>query len=865
MTPSPFPHGGNVRALAQAAGRDPGDICDASASLNPLGPPPWLRQAVSAGVSDLVHYPDPDCAALLEAAATRYAAPASHFTAGNGTSQLLFALPRATGLARAVIPTPCYADYATACHKAGMDIRRLAAVEFDDFAVRLDHVDAALRTPSLVILGSPGNPTGAVVPAEAVAELAERHPRSLFLVDEAFADFVPGFASLAGAWRPHNVAVLLSLTKSFAIPGLRLGLLAASPDLAGWVRANLPPWSVSSLAQAVGERALGDADFLARTRAALPPLREGLAQGLSGLGLTVFPGAANFLLARLPAGAPGSTELTRRLLAEHGVALRDCSNFHGLTERYVRVAVRPEAENGRILDALAAVLGRADRPGRPPRRGTPALMLQATASNAGKSVLCAGLCRALARRGLRVAPFKSQNMSLNSGVTADGLEMGRAQITQAAACNLAPDVRMNPVLLKPTSDAGSQVIVMGRPVGVMKVGEYILYKPQAFAAAKAAYDSLAAEADVMVLEGAGSPAEVNLQAHDMVNMAMAAHAEALVLLAADIDRGGAYAALWGTMECLAEADRARVAGYVLNRFRGDAGLLAPANAYLRAATGRDVLGVVPYLPDLGLPDEDSVSFKDGQAVPDRAAAGAPALDIAVIDLPRASNLTDVDALCAEPDARVRRVRNAAALGRPDAVIVPGSKNTLADLAWLKETGLARAITALALEGKTEIVGICAGLQMLGRTVADPLGLESGRGEEAGLGLLGLTTELVAQKTLTSTRAVHLPTGEGLRGYEIHHGRSLPDDGLAVAVTRADGAAIGFSRAGEPVWGAYLHGLFDADAFRRRFLDGLRRRRGLPAIERIAPYDLEPALDRLADVLEDCLPLTALLRRLGLSF
>lgn len=859
----PFPHGGNVRALAAAAGRDPGELCDASASLNPLGPPPWLRQVVSGAVSDLVHYPDPDCTALRQAASRRYGAPETHFTAGSGTSQLLFALPRATGLARAVIPTPSYADYATACHRAGMDLRRIAAVEFDGFALHLEHVEAALRTPAIVFFGSPGNPTGAVVPAEAIVALAGRHPQSLFVVDEAFADFVPDFHSLASDARPHNVAVLLSLTKAFAIPGLRLGLLAASPDLAGWVRAGLPPWSVGSLAQAVGVRALDDADFLARTRAVLPALRQKLADGLARLGCTVFPGQANFLLAHLPGQAPATPELARRLLAEHGVAIRDCANFHGLTDRYVRIAVRPEAETERILAALAAVLDRADAPSFRPRRKTPALMIQATGSNAGKSVLCAGLCRVLARRGLRVAPFKSQNMSLNSGVTADGGEMGRAQILQAAACRLAPDVRMNPVLLKPTSDRGSQVIVLGKPVGVMPVRDYILYKEQAFAAAKTAYDALADTAEVMVLEGAGSPAEVNLQAHDIVNMAMAAHAGAHVLLAADIDRGGAYAALWGTMECLAEADRARVAGYVLNRFRGDDTLLAPANAYLRAATGRDVLGVVPFLPDLGLPDEDSVSFKDGDVLPPRVAAADGTLDIAVIDLPRASNLTDIDALVAEPDVRARRVTQAAALGRPDAVILPGSKNTLADLAWLRDSGLGQALTALALSGSTEIVGLCAGLQMLGKTVTDPLGLESGRGEEAGLGLLALETALVAEKTLARTQAVHGPTGEPLSGYEIHHGRTRAEASLAVVVTRADGAPIGYARTDRPVWGAYLHGIFDADAFRRRFLDGLRRRKGLAPVTRCTPYDLEPALERLADVLEAHLPLPWLLARLGL--
>ncbi|MFP5257832.1 MAG: cobyric acid synthase, partial [Acidobacteriota bacterium] len=857
------PHGGNRRALAAAAGRAPGEILDASASINPLGPPPWLRDVLSSAVSDLVHYPDPEATELIAAAVARYNAPASHFVAGNGTSELLYVLPRCTGLARAVIPSPAYADYGVACHKAGMDVRRLPGSELDGFALHIDRVEAVLRSPSMVVIASPANPTGVVADAAAIVDMAGRHPQSLFVVDEAFADFVPGFASLAGE-RPHNVAVLLSLTKSFAIPGLRLGLLAASPDLADWVRRSLPPWSVSALAQAVGRRALADADYLEATRRALVPLRDKLAAGLAALGLTVFPGAANFLLARLSMAGPSASEVCRRMLTEHGVALRDCSNFSGLTDRYLRIAVRPEAETRRILDGLAQVLAACPMPTSRPRRRTPALMLQGTASNAGKSVLTAGICRLLTRAGYRVAPFKSQNMSLNSGVTADGLEMGRAQIVQARACRLAPDARMNPILLKPTSDLGSQVIVLGKPVGTMRVAEYIDYKPTAFAAARDAYDSLAAASDVMVLEGAGSPAEVNLKAHDIVNMAMARHAGARVLLAADIDRGGAYAGLLGTMECLSEDERGLVAGYVLNRFRGDASLLAPANAFLRERTGRDVLGVVPYLPELGLPEEDSVTFKNGGTLPETPPSDPDRLDIAVIDLPHVSNFTDLDALAVEADVRLRRVTAAERLGRPDAVILPGSKNTLADLAWLVESGLADGVAALAASGKTEIVGVCAGLQMLGETVRDPLGLESQRGEMPGLGLLPLATTLAADKTLALTEAVHAPTGLPLVGYEIHHGVTTSRDGLAVAVSRADGTPIGYARADAPVWGAYLHGLFDADAFRRAFCDGLRRRRGLPALTRITAYDIEPALDRLADALEASLGLDTLIRLLGLE-
>ena len=499
-----FPHGGHVLALAAAAGRDPADILDASASINPLGPPDWLRTTLSAAVSSLVHYPDPDCAALLAAASTRYGAPPEEFVAGNGTSQLLFALPGLAGLSRAVIPVPAYADYATACCRSGLTVQLLPLAEADGFACPPAAIEAALDTPALVILGSPANPTGRVLPAATIVALAKRHPRSLFLVDEAFADFVDGFTSLAGT-RPPNVAVLLSLTKAFAIPGLRLGLLAARPELAAGLGHALPPWSVNALAQAVGARGLADTDYLAKTRAALPPLRERLASGLSRLGLTVIPGQANYLLTRLPDGAPASTALARRLLADRGVAIRDCANFAGLSDRYVRIAVRPEAETDRILTALAAVLDPPAGPAFLPQRRTPAIMVQGTTSNAGKSVLAAGICRVLARHGLAVAPYKAQNMSLNSGVTPDGAEMGRAQIVQARACRLTPDARMNPVLLKPSSDRCCQVIVMGQPAGVMMAGEHGTDRSTIAATARAAYDALANGRDAMVIEGAGSP------------------------------------------------------------------------------------------------------------------------------------------------------------------------------------------------------------------------------------------------------------------------------------------------------------------------------------------------------------------------
>ncbi|MFT4301241.1 MAG: cobyric acid synthase [Desulfovibrio sp.] len=540
---------------------------------------------------------------------------------------------------------------------------------------------------------------------------------------------------------------------------------------------------------------------------------------------------------------------------------------------------------------------------------SPAIMFQGTCSNAGKSLLTAALCRLLARRGLRVVPFKAQNMALNSFVTADGKEMGRAQALQAAACGLAADVRMNPVLLKPTSNTGSQVIVMGEPVGQMRVGAYLRYKPEAWKAVRRAYRSLAAEADVVVLEGAGSPAEINLKAHDIVNMRMARYARAHVALVADIDRGGAFAALAGTMALLTRAERARVAGFILNKFRGDPTLLDPALQTLTRRTGKPFWGVVPMLENLRLPEEDSVSFKMGITPGLRMGECLPAtadmLDIVVLDLPHISNATDLDALRQEPGLRLRIVRCAEDWGHPHAVIVPGSRNTVADLRFLRATGLADAILHFARTGletsRGVLVGICGGLQMLGSVIADPLTLEEG-GSERGLGILPLATRLEADKKLlrVTGRAcacltANVPSGgsgaatdekllvpaQEVEGYEIHHGRTVPLSGQVescslpcesvtqqprVIMADLSGRPLGWglcdSAGRARVWGSYVHGLFDADAFRHAFLASLRDDNGMPPFEG-APYALGPELDRLADTVEKSLDMPAIYGLLGL--
>ena len=487
-------------------------------------------------------------------------------------------------------------------------------------------------------------------------------------------------------------------------------------------------------------------------------------------------------------------------------------------------------------------------------------MFQGTSSNAGKSILAAALCRILLQDGYRVAPFKAQNMSLNSFVTREGGEMGRAQVVQAQACRIDPDVRMNPILLKPNDDTGAQVILLGKPAGNMSVRQYIEYKPVAFEDAKKAYAALAREFDVIVLEGAGSPGEVNLKDHDIVNMKMAGYAEAPVLLVGDIDRGGVFASFVGTMEILSEWERRQIAGFVINRFRGKEDLLGPAIEYTRRHTGLPCFGIIPYLHDLGLPEEDSVEFKSGALDGPFREDG---IEIAVIDLPHISNFTDFDSLRIEPDVFLHIVRSPSDLNQPDAVLLPGSKNVIGDLEYLRQSGLDRKIITLSQTGQTEVVGICGGFQMLGQKVDDPHGIESANRTTDGLGLMPISTTMAQEKTLVRTEGTHLPSRLKVRGYEIHHGQTegLP---LTPLVIREDGQIIGAEAKDRSVWGTYLHGIFDADEFRRWFIDRLRVRRNLPAVGKIcAVYDLEPAFERLAEVVRRNLKMDKIYRAMGL--
>ena len=473
------------------------------------------------------------------------------------------------------------------------------------------------------------------------------------------------------------------------------------------------------------------------------------------------------------------------------------------------------------------------------------LMVQGTTSDAGKSILVTALCRILARKGIKVAPFKSQNMALNSAVTADGGEIGRAQAVQAEACFLQPDVRMNPILLKPNSDLGSQVILRGKAIGNMKAVEYHQHKPKLLQDVVLAHQELLADFDLVMVEGAGSPAEINLRQHDLANMGFAEAVDCPVIIVADIDRGGVFAHLYGTYELLSATEQARTRGFIINRFRGDKALLQGGLDWLEQKTGKPVLAVLPYIHNLHIEAEDSLAV-DQFANSD---AGQH-FKVVVPIYPRASNHTDFDALRMHPEVDCRLIRDVQHFKGADLIILPGSKNTRGDLGWLKASGWDAVIKRhLRLGGK--VIGICGGYQMLGQAVHDPDGTESSPGSSEGLGHLAIETLLQGEKQLRNVQGHwlaevgHIP----VTGYEIHVGQTSGSD-LAQPLMQLNTGADGARNSEDTVMGSYVHGLFDEP----KLLAELLRWAGL---EHTQAFDY-PALratqiERLADEVEAELP------------
>lgn len=548
------------------------------------------------------------------------------------------------------------------------------------------------------------------------------------------------------------------------------------------------------------------------------------------------------------------------------VLIGNASSFIDLEGRivtprgYAAKYIRPK-----ITTELVADIGPLAEPG--------AVMFCGTASDVGKSVVTSGLCRCLVRRGLTVAPFKSQNMSLNSYVTPEGGEIGRAQAVQAQACEINPHTDMNPVLLKPNSDTGSQIVVQGRVVGNMSISEYDEYKPAAYKKIWESYDRLRQAYEFIVIEGAGSISEINLKHNDIANLKIAMMARCPVILIADIDRGGVFAQIIGTLELLEPQERAYIKGIIINKFRGDVEILNPGIEFIEKRTGIPVLGVLPWLADISLPAEDSVALGQRSKVVN-IMAGHKKIHIGVLRLPRISNFTDFEPLQNEPDVNLNYIEVPDQLQGLDILIIPGSKSTIADLYFLMERGLYEAIG----DFKGHIVGICGGFQMLGTTILDPDAVESSIKEAQGLGLLPVKTVLLAEKEthqaltyLDDAGLMVVPECHGvMTGYEIHMGLTTLDKGGRAfsrifrrgdtSVSVEDGAV---SRDGR-IFGTYLHGLFENGRFREIYLNTIRLEKGMPLRRGSHKQPLQDPFDQLAEYFEKHLDLPRILGICGLG-
>ncbi len=499
------------------------------------------------------------------------------------------------------------------------------------------------------------------------------------------------------------------------------------------------------------------------------------------------------------------------------------------------------------------------------------LMVQGTTSHAGKSLMATALCRIFAQDGLRVAPFKAQNMSLNSFVTPDGGEFGRAQAVQAEAARVAPTVEMNPILLKPEGNRKSQVVVMGKPTRVASAREYYDMKLRLWPLVTRALDTLRAQYDIVVIEGAGSPAEINLKEHEIVNMRVARYANAPVIIVGDIDRGGVFASLVGTMALLEPEERVLVKSFVINKFRGDPSLLDSGFEVLRQRTGVGVAGVIPWFDDIHIPEEDSLGLNFYNS--HTHFGEDESLDIAVVRLPRIANFDDFDPLLREPRVLLRYISAKEQIGEPDLIVLPGSKTTVADLQWMRESGIAAEVKRLRHLG-TPLIGICGGYQMLGERILDPNCIESTAPETRGLGLLPLATTFAATKTTHQVRG-KVASSKGLlagceseviTGYEIHMGQTYGESRAPFLITERSGSTIdspdGAIDADGLTLGTYMHGLFHNHSLRHALLTNLARRKGISLPEGAIP-DLDAEYDKLAQLVRQSVDIDAIHEMAGI--
>ena len=841
-------HGGRLSQAKECFGDQ--IFLDFSVNTNAFWHPPAALAAVP--LSDaIMRYPEADANSVCRLLADVYDVRAEYLLATAGAIEGLYLAVRLFPKKRALIFAPSFADYSRACLSAGLEIKTFSL--FPDPPDTEQFVQWALSV-DVVILGNPNNPTGRLFTNLLEVVLHPKLSHLHWIIDEAFIEFVAEpdrHSLLLKIERLPNALVLRALTKSWSVPGLRLGFLAtANLSWMAQLRAMQPPWPFCGVAEAWAHSHLNKPTLAAvhESLRALTPERERFSTALSALpGLFPLASDANFLLVE-------TRGLNARDLADalgrRGILIRECVGFLELEpERYFRLAVRTTLENDRLIDSLHSFSKVPCFPRKQhKKKQMRAISVLGTSSNSGKSWVATALCAWLRRRGVRVAPFKAQNMSNNSAVAFDGGEIGRAQAVQAEACGLPPSVRMNPILLKPSGTSGSQLVVLGRAQGHIRASAYYEAIESLRPVVTESLSYWEERCDALILEGAGSPVELNLMQRDLVNLWPVRHLDGRWLLVADIERGGVFAQVAGTWGLLQGCDRQRCAGLIVNKFRGDLSLFADAKRHFAPHFGAPFFGTLPYVAHLQPENEDSLS--------DEPVANIQGEPIHWIKFPYLSNSQDADPWQLDEGVHVEWVCHPASLANARIVVLPGSKNTLADLTWLRSSGLADAVLAAHQRGAL-IIGICGGYQMLGQYLSDNEGIAGERGEMLGLGLLPVETLFFEEKQLGTVKVRF--EDEVWEAYEIHMGRTTVSRGVSPLLTvLEEGAERAEGVRHNEVWGTYLHGVFESARMRLAATQsaGLLGHRASPVPFRA---QRETLYNGMADLIEEHLNLEDLWR------
>jgi cobyric acid synthase CobQ len=825
---------------------------DFSVNLNPIGTSEAVNDYFLSEQFDWEHYPDSTPVKGEEYLAEVHQISKEFTVVGNGATELFGLILNSIKPKKAAWLTPGYSGYQEICNATYISIDPIFSLE------QIPH------SIELVFIGHPNNPTGSIHSQKQLLETFINYPNIMFVIDESFIDFLPNYTdySLIDCIRNSNVKnciVVKSLTKMFAIAGVRLGVAFAPEAVAIKMRQCRYPWSVNRAALGVIPL-LYEKKYIDKTREVVASWRSYLVNKLNEFEeFTIYESVTNFITVELK---NMKADVLQKELVKHSIFIRSCSSFvwdkNRSGEYVIRIAVKSPSQTDVLIGALNSIFGTSRM--EVEKQKTPAIMIVGTMSDFGKSALVTGLCRLFADKGISVAPFKAQNMALNSFVTKEGGEMGRAQVVQSQGARVEPHCDMNPVLLKPSGDMSSQVIVNGKPLRQSDARDYYKKRNSLAPYVHDAYDRLASRYDLIILEGAGSPAEINIQKRDIVNMNMAEYADAMTILVADIDRGGVFAAIYGTIKLIPKKQRHLIKGVVINKFRGDASLLDDGIKRIEKLTGVPVLGVLPYIKNLAIEEEDSLG------VAKRSKTHQAPLDIAIIAYPRMSNYTDFFLFESIPDVGVRYVENSQELGRPDLVILPGTKNTRGDMEWVRKNGFESALHELC-RWDVPIIGICGGYQMLGKNIIDNNGVEGEAGKTRGLGFLDFETELINKKELTQFEGVVESSDvpffvqySSVVGYEIHMGTTINDNTQPFILMQKDGVmkSVGSYSQDEQIFGTYIHGFFDTSEIYKPLLTELCNRKGLNANElQLEPEHLnsENGIIQMKETIEKHLDLT----------